>query len=320
MLTRITPSRYKDQPAITLATQSVQAQFLPSIGGKLCALTSLDHNFDVLVHRPGDAYRMQQYDGVYVDGECSGFDDMFPTIDVCHCENAPWQGTRLPDHGEVWSLPWQHSIDGERLRMSVHGVRLPYRLDKTAHFADARTLRIDYTLTNLSPFPFDFLWAAHPMLMLDEDSRLLLPDETRHIATVFSSNGELGGYGDTFDWPMAATPSGQARDLSRMAPRGTGRAAKYYVKGALPEGWCALTYPSRKLMLEMSFPVDKVPYLGVLPNASGWAGLYNIFLEPATASFDRPDAARLRGECSRLPGNAVYTWHLAFSLKNYEAH
>jgi hypothetical protein len=318
MATHIAPSRYKDQPAITLETPHVRAQFLPSVGGKLCALTSLDCNFDVLVHRPGDAYRLQPYDGVYVDGECSGFDDMFPTIDACHCADFPWQGTKLPDHGEVWSLPWQHSIDGERLRMSVHGVRLPYRLEKTAYFADARTLRIDYTLTNLSPFTFDFLWAAHPMLMLDEDSRLLLPDGTRQIATVFSSNGDLGGYGDTFDWPIAVTPDGWQRGSGRVAPRAPGRAAKYYIKGPLQEGWCALTYPSRALKLEMSFPVDTVQYLGVLPNESGWAGLYNIFLEPATASFDRPDAARLRGECSQLPGNSVLTWHLAFSLQTHE--
>ena len=317
-------SYYKDQPAITLETGHARAQFLPSLGGKLSALTSLDHNFDVLVHRPGETYRIQPFDGVYVDGECSGVDDMFPTIDLCYCENAPWQGTKLADHGEVWSLPWSQQIDGERLHMSVHGVRLPYRLDKTAYFADERTLRIDYTLTNLSPFPFDFLWAAHPMLVRDEDSRLLLPDGTKQIATVFSANGDLGGYGDVCDWPIATTPNGQPRDLSRMTPKSNDYTAKYYIKGALPAGWCTLTYPSRKLKLAMTFPVEKVPYLGVLPGmmpkADGLADPYIFFLEPATASFDRPDAARLRGECSRVTGNGIYAWHLSFSLQNYEAH
>ncbi len=314
MATQIHASRYKDQPSVTLQSSALRAQFLPSIGAKLCSLTALAQDFDVLVHRPGDAYRMQSYDGVYVDGECSGLDDMFPTIDACHCERFPWRGTPLPDHGEVWSLPWTHAVEGERLRMSVHGVRLPYRLDKTVYFADAHTLRIDYALSNLSPFPFDYLWAAHPMLMLDEDSLLILPQGTKSIVSVFGSNGELGGYGDEFDWPIATLADGRQRDLSRMAPRSAARAAKYYVKGPLPEGWCALTYPSRKLKLKLAFPVETVPYLGILPNEGGWADLYNIFLEPASASFDRPDIARMRGECSQIAGNSSVTWHLAISI------
>jgi hypothetical protein len=58
----------------------------------------------------------------------------------------------------------------------------------------------------------------------------------------------------------------------------------------------------------------------MMPTVAGADDPYIMFLEPATASFDRPDAARLRGECSRLPGNGVYTWHLSFSLQNDEAH
>jgi hypothetical protein len=57
-----------------------------------------------------------------------------------------------------------------------------------------------------------------------------------------------------------------------------------------------------------------VPYLGVLPNEGGWQELYNIFLEPCTAPFDRPDAARYRGQGSTLKGGAVQTWHLNLTL------
>ena len=84
-----------------------------------------------------------------------------------------------------------------------------------------------------------------------------------------------------------------------------------------------MTYPSRELALEMTFPVDAVPYLGVLPGpppyADNPAEHHIIFLEPATGSFDRPDVARRRGECSRLTGNGTYTWHLSFALQNIAA-
>lgn len=313
MSIQISNSTYKDQPAVTLQSESMRAQFLPSIGGKMSSLTDTASGFDVLMHRPGDAYRMQPYAGVYVDGECSGLDDMFPTIEACHYERFPWRGTELPDHGEVWSLPWSHAVEDEQLRMTVHGVRLPYRLDKTVRFAGARTLRIDYTLSNLSPFPFDYMWVAHPILTMDEDSRLILPEGTKRIVSVFSSGGELGAHGDEFDWPIATLPNGQQRDLSRMAPKSTARAAKYWVKGPMTEGWCALTYPSRKLKLTLDFPIETVPYLGILPN-EGVGDLYNMFLEPATASFDRPDDALKRGQCPQIAGNSSVVWHLAISI------
>lgn len=307
-------SRYKDQPAVTLESRALRAQFLPTLGGKLCSLVYTPQQFDALIHGPDERYRVQPYDGVYVDGECSGLDDMFPTIDVYHCEHFPWQGTRLPDHGEVWSLPWQSTIEGDRLRMSVHGIRLPYRLQKTVSFVDDHTLRMEYELENLSPFGFDYLWAAHPMFVMDEDSRIVLPDGVERIVSVFSSDGSLGRYGDEFDWPIAATPDGAARDLSRVAPPTAQRAAKFYVKGALPEGWCALTWPSRRLQLRMHFPVDAVRYLAVLPNEGSFQDRYIMFLEPATGTFDRPDLGRKRGEASHIAGCATHTWRLDIAL------
>ena len=47
----------------------------------------------------------------------------------------------------------------------TYGVRFPYRLEKWISFADDATLHTDYRLTNLSGFDFDFMWAAHMMLI-----------------------------------------------------------------------------------------------------------------------------------------------------------
>jgi len=316
----ISATRYKDQSAVTLETERLRAQFLPGIGAKLCSLIAKpqgqQREIELLVQRPSPAYRLQPYGGIYVDGECSGLDDMFPTIDVCHYEGHPWQGTVLPDHGEVWSLPWAYEIDSahDQLQLSVHGVRLPYRLEKTISFSDDCTLRMDYTLHNLSPFDMDFLWAAHPMFVMDEGSQVILPNGADRVALVFQANGNLGRYGDELVWPVATLSDGQQRDLSVMAPKSSARAAKFYVKGRLPEGWCQLTYPARGLALTLRFPVEQVPYLGILSNEGGWDDLYNIFLEPTTSSFDRPDVARLRGECAQVKAGQQYRWYLSISV------
>jgi hypothetical protein len=330
MTVNIHPSHYKDQRAVTIESERVAAQFLPAIGTNLCSLVYKPLGRELLIQRPGTQYKVAPYAGDYViQGECAGMDDMFPTIDRCYYERDPWQATPLPDHGEVWSIPWDtapqdviqpdairpdQAIGGDCLRFVTHGIRLPYTLEKTISFADAGTLHIAYRLTNHSPFDMDFLWAAHPMFTLEEGAELVLPDDVQHIVTVSSPDGKMGGHGDEHTWPMTELSDGTQRDLRRIQPKASKSFVKYYVKGRLATGWCALTYPVSRLALRLSFPAEQVPYLGILPNEGGWQDLYNIFLEPATASFDRPDVARLRGECSAVGANSTYEWYLDIAI------
>jgi hypothetical protein len=310
----IYPSRYKDLPALTVESEHLRAQFLPHPGAKLASLVYKPRDFELLVQRPGAQYLQQPFDGDYVAGECSGLDDMFPTIDPCYYDRFPWAGVKMADHGEVWSLPWDYRIEAGSLLFAVHGVRFPYRLEKRVSFSSQEILRLDYRLTNLSNFDFEFVWAAHAMLYLEEGAELVLPDGVSSVAHTFHIGGNFGAYGDGYPWPEAILPGGELIDFRRLRPKSTRQAYKYYIKGRMPEGWCALRYPRSRFTLAFSFPVQQVPYLGVLPNEGGWQDLYNIFLEPCTATFDRPDAARYRGEGSRLPANAGQEWHLSIGL------
>lgn len=311
----ITESRYKDQPALTVESKALAAQFLPHAGAKLCSLIHKPSGAELLLQRPNQSYRLATYDSDYVaDGECSGCDEMFPTIDRCFYHAHPWRGTPIPDHGEVWSLPWSCSSDGEGLRFAVHGVRFPYRLEKRVSLPDAATLRCEYCLTNLSPFDFDFLWASHMMLNLEDGASLALPDGVSKVVTALNFDESLGRYGDEFDWPLARLPGGEVRDLRVMRPKSTRAAAKYFVRGGIPEGWAELTYPQSGFTLRLAWPEDRVPYFAALVDEGGWDNLHSIFVEPATAAFDRPDIARVRGECSTLPAGGEYKWHLELKV------
>jgi len=311
---RIFASQYKDQPAVSLETDTLLVQFLPSIGAKMCSLVYKPRGFELLVQRPGKDYLLQPYDGDYVAAECSGFDDMFPTIDACHYEAFPWKGTRIPDHGEVWSIPWDHTIESDRVRFVTYGVRFPYRLEKQMSFAAPTVLRMDYRLINLSAFDFDFLWAAHTMFNLEEGVELVLPPGIERVVATFTMGGCMDRYGEEFPWPSFQLPDGTMRDLRRIRPKETREADKYFVKGVMPEGWCGLKYHQSDFTLALSFPVEHVPYLGILTNEGGWDDLYNIFLEPCTAPFDRPDVAKLHKAVSTVAAKSAYEWHLTISL------
>jgi len=310
-----TSSHYKDQPARTLETDLLRAQFIPGQGAKLASLVYKPRDFELLVQRPDPVYKLQLFDGDYVAGECSGLDDMFPTIDACYYDSSPWQGVKMADHGEVWSLNWETQAQEDCLYFGVDGVRFPYRLEKLVSFPRPNTLRLDYTLTNRAPFDFEYVWAAHMMVNLEAGAELTLPPGVSHMAHTFSMGAPLGPYGRIYDWPLATLDDGSTLDLRRMRPKDTRQAYKYYIAGRLPEGWCSLSFPRSGFTLSLGFPTEQVPYLGVLPNEGGWQELYNLFLEPCSATFDRPDAARYRGENSVIPGGTTQEWYLEITCQ-----
>lgn len=312
---RVRKSRYKDQQSVTLESDALVAEFLPGFGSKMCGLVYRPLDRQLLVQRPGAAYRVAPYDGDYVgQGECSGMDDMFPTIDRCFYERFPWRGVEIPDHGEVWSLRWDCAVEGTALRFSTRGVRFPYRLEKRVSFRDARTLRFAYRLTNDSDHEFEYFWAIHPMILVEEGVEVVLPPGVRKVVTAFSSTGELGRWGDEFDWPVATLPDGRRLDLRPVRAPSAGQMNKYFVGERLAEGWCALRYRRSGFTLRFSFPAGKIPYCAVLPNEAGWNGHHSVFLEPATARADRLDVARLRGEQAVVGPRASTGWEFELSV------
>ena len=306
MGTVIEPSRYKDQEALTLRSSLLAAQIIPHVGSTMCSLRWLPSGLELLRQRPGERYRAGTYGGSFVDAERAGFDEMLPTIDACFCDQEPWKGVEMPDHGELWSIPWECDVEEGAIVLRVSGVRFPYEIEKRVRFSAEGTLRIDYRLGNRSSFDFPFLWAAHPDFALAADAELELPQGVRELVSVL---GNEAAYGETVRWPVH-----RGRDLRLVRSRDAARFAKYYVKGRMPEGWCLLRYPSLGVQVRLGFPLNEVPYLALLPNESGIDGLYELFLEPCTAPYDRPDLARLHGALSQLPSRGTREWYLEIAV------
>lgn len=297
---------------MVLENEKIRAEFIPDPGGKLASLINKETGYEYLVQRKNKHYRDQPFEGVYVNGECSGYDDMFPTIDPCTCENEPWIGIEMADHGEVWSLPWQYSVRNNSLHLSVKGIRFPYVLAKDFYFSNDDSLRLDYTLTNCSPFYFEFLWAGHLMVNIEEGTKVKVPDNCTHAVTVLS--GGSGKFGDINNWPFLRDSNGSLYRADICRSKDTGGFEKYYFTNRLTKGWCELIYPGAANRLSVSFPTETVPYLGILMNEGGWDNLYNIIIEPCTVCYDRPDLAKKYGQVSIIEGRGIYKWHVEITI------
>lgn len=317
MTGKVYEGTYKDQKAVVLESSALQFKFLPGFGGNLCSAVDKRTGREFMVQRPEKSYRVVPFDGVYVDGECCGMDDMFPTIDVCHYEKEPWTGVRLADHGEVWNLSADTKLKADGVSFTFCGVRLPYVLYKRIRFLSDTVLRIDYRLENRTQFDMDFLWAAHTMLNAEPGVSILVPEDLKKAIAVFSNTERIGRYGEEFDWPEYMDRDGIRRKIDVMGERDR-NCEKYYFRDALKKGWCAAVYPD-DTVFALSFPADKVPYLGILHNQGSFRDIYNLFLEPCTAPFDRPDIAAVRGQGSSVGAKSAYEWYLNVTIEKRTA-
>ena len=317
MVQKIFDSVYKNLNAVTMENDYLSAKFLPDNGGKLASLIQKRTSREFLVQAKNPTYKALEYDGNYVEAECSGFDDMFPTIDRVYYQDYPWKGIEIPDHGEVCGSKWGYEIHDDFLYMYVYGVRFPYMLEKWVRFDSDNILNINYTATNLSNFDMDFIWAAHMMINMEEGGELLVPYKgCQNVTSMFSTDDELGKYGDLISWPETVQKSGNIHKINLTQMQNDSRIAyKYYFNERIPEGWCAYCYKSDGTTIKLSYPKDRVPYLGIWINEGDFKEYYNIALEPCTGSFDRPDIAKMHKRNSVLKAKDEYQWFLNINIE-----
>jgi len=311
----ITAGEFKGLRSWVLEGEAIRVVVLPDLGTKMASLVHRRTGRELLYQRDDwPVLRRPPYGASFGDYDLSGFDEMFPTIDVCHYAGGVWDGTRLPDHGEVWAVPWQCRVEGAALVASVHGWRLPYRLEKRVYLAGAAAVRLDYTATNLAGEDLNVLWAAHPLCACTEATRIVLPPGTTTVVNTFGGSQRFAGYGARADWPEMTTRAGERSRLDRIGPPSLRRAEKYWVDGPVAAGWAALHHTDTGEALGFAWPSDTVPYLGVWVTEGGYGGHYHAALEPATAAMDRPDVAHQWGRGWTLPAYGSISWYLTLAI------
>lgn len=287
---------------------------LPQLGGKIQCLFDKQKRKEYLYQSPWKEYKKGFYGIPFEKAECSGFDDMFPSITECYYPNYPWKGIEVPDHGEVWSLPWDYKINNDVLELHVYGVRFPYKLVKQIYFLRDNCMSISYNAINLSDFDFEFIWAAHPLFNCNENMSILLPDSVSSVINVIRKSDCMGEYGTIHSWPTTFTLQKERYEVNKIRSKKSKSFKKYYILDKMKEGWCALQDTKTKETIALSYPVDKVPYLGIWVNEGGFLNQYNVALEPCTGAFDRVDTAKQWNKVGLLKAKTEYKWFINITI------
>ncbi len=315
---QIGEGKYKDVRAVILENEVLRVAITPEHGARTASIIYKPQNRELLWQNQNREHARPVYAAGYEEGEFAGFDEMFPTISRCYYEDGPWAGEEMPDHGEVWTLPWDCSIaeDGCSVTFTVQGVRFPYQFSKTVSLKgpDGCSLHIDYQVENKSAFAFDFIWAAHPLFNTHPGMRFIVPEGMNRIINAVPGK-TLGPYGRESDFPLVKNIDNSKVDLSVVPERNTEGYQKYYFSGKVSEGWCLLYSPEWKLNIQLTFPKNIVSYLGMWLNEGGFEGQYNIAPEPATGAMDRVDFSKMWGKNSTLKRYDSLSWFLEIAVQ-----
>ena len=290
---------------------------LPEWGGKIVSLYDKSRNREWLhINRKFDFRRLPTYDSNYIrDFDIGGFDECFPNIGAGPYPAWPWKGVSLPDHGEVWALPWDVEQNSKGLTLSVEGVRLPYRFEKRIEL-HSDGLWMYYRAINRSRFDMPVVWSSHPLVNIRKGMYLEVPTRTIRVDSCNTLFSKLTGVtsGDIISWPRYHN-----KDFS-VIPGVEAQISAKLVARELTEGSVSLVDPEEGASLKFRFDPKVVTHCGMWLNYCGWAGkpgaepYYNVGFEPCIGVADRLDVAMDLGEAGLLPARGELAWYLHLSL------
>src|SRR4051794_28820774 len=104
----ISEERIGGFPAYSLCNGVVRLAVIPRLGGKIVSFCRVESEHEWLLQRERP-YRTLSYGDDFEAGAPAGFDECFPTIRACVYPEREYPGLALPDHGELWAVPWEVS-------------------------------------------------------------------------------------------------------------------------------------------------------------------------------------------------------------------
>ena len=295
---------------VKLENEHIEIVLIPDLGAKMVSLIHKRTGTNFLLQSENNDVDIPEFGAPFDIQSAYGFDECFPTVERCKY-NVGNNNVKLPDHGEVWSRKWSCMREDDALLLSIHGVNIDYYFEKKIRLVESGIV-ITYTLRNLSEIPFYYIWSAHPLLKVQQNDRIILPEEVQELLVNWSSDASLGIYGDRISWPLLQREH-ETIDLSAVQSQNENLAVKLF-SDKLRQGKAALYKEKTDESLYFRFNTDSIPYLGIWLCYGGWPenrekGSYTIALEPATGRPDALSSAIQHNEASYIEGDQEHCWN-----------
>jgi len=266
-----------------LRNEAVEIALVPALGAKVISLRNLVTGYEWMWHPPtGVKLFRNRLGDDFAASTMAGWDECLPTIAPCD-----WKSRKLPDHGEVWSVPWAidlEAFDRGMLKTSVTLAVSPFHFERTIEL-HGNEIRLDYQLENLGNEPEEFLWAMHPLLPVHDDIRLNLTQEARNL---LAGEPWIDGLKFNIDKPSCV---------------------KTYAS-PLREGRASVVNTAARDRLQFEWDTTRNNTLGLWLTRGGWNGYHHVALEPANGAADLLTDATKVGRHELLAPKEKQSWQV----------
>lgn len=293
-----------------LNSSRLRVVVVPELGGKIVSLLDKPSSHEWLL-QPSQEPKRANYGSSFVSAGLYGWDEMCPTIDACSYPfQGQYAGTMLPDHGDVWSVPWKtFAVSSKKIGLQVWGTVLPFVLTRTLRLFDDSTLSFHYELKNQQQQPLAIFWAAHPLFACNEWTQVLLPKNVHEVVCTNHSDPTYS-IGACVPWPTVIGSTGETQSLDRIGSAGKRSFRKFFVPPDQAISTASILQYEKGIELSLKWTESVVPYLGIWIDEGAFADQSNVALEPMTGYFDALDTCYHNGHITLLQPGEVRGWNL----------
>ncbi|WP_102476719.1 hypothetical protein [Shewanella sp. 10N.286.52.C2] len=318
---------------ITIANNTLSFTVVPAIGAKIISLKSMLTGREWLEQPQGAHAFLKQpnYGESFVNGfDCGGWDECFPSINGEQYALPALKHVSIPDHGELWCLPWQvteivESSHFISLTLRCLGKQLPYVFTRTLTLAaDANHIDIQYQLTNSSDHQLPFVWSMHPIFAAEKGMTIALSTVINRFRTDSGFKAFFNTDAMTVQWPYESQQQDELIHLDRVLAPDSHFACKLYsddlstgaiknqsIEVALVEPPSASgAYQQR---CGFRYRSHDISHFGLWLNYRGWSGsdqppAYVVGLEPCLGGADSLNEAIKRDDYYFIKPNSKRNW------------
>lgn len=294
--------------AVTLESDRLRVDVWPHLGGKVASVVDKADGFELLFNFPAEIPTGPLYGKPYDTTWYAGWDECFPAIGAGTYPGHPYDHIAIPDHGEVYAVPVTTAVPSANGITTVwYGLRFGYRLTRKLTLTDDG-LSAAYTLTNLAPFEFRFVWAQHALLSMESPVELDLTGPAPPTGRPMRWSHGVGGIEAqrSFNWPTLAGEG----DLSRPDRLPVGGWKVFDLNPIAPDAPAVVRYPGRQRQLAIAYSGDVPAYWGLWINTGGWNHQRHLAVEPTTGRFDQLDRAVNDQSAGRVPAGGTVAWRV----------
>lgn len=283
---------------VELQTDELQVVVLPELGGRISSLVDVASGREWLWANTAIGTYAVEPGAAYDPNWQGGWEELFPNDAA-----TTMDGRDLPDHGELWSVPWEIvASDAMRVTLRATGFSTGTVVTKT-FTVDRATLTIGYSVQHNGDTPLPYLFKLHPAIAVHGDCHIELPGGT--IEPVDPRFGSMLPDGQRSPWPG---PTGH--DISRCHDASSGLHEFVYVHD-VPTGSVGVRDERTGRRLTIEYPLEVFGWCWFFLTYGGWNDLHVAVLEPCTTYPKDLDAARRAGTTPTLaPGD-----HLTFEVR-----